>query len=177
MGISNMSELRILRGLPASGKSTYALDLVQFNTNWIRVNKDEFRNMLYDGRFVRSEEDLLNELLYQTIKLYLSNGYSVVSDNLNLDDKHWPMYLGVIDQVDSDIRKGRIKVSLTVTSVIDFDTSLGICLDRNICRHYSTNCSNKAIVGLHDQYLKDGWPSVPEWVSSHEVKAWHKEGK
>ena len=44
----------MLKGLPASGKSTYAKKLA--NKGWTRVNKDDLRAMLNDGKWSRSNE-------------------------------------------------------------------------------------------------------------------------
>lgn len=41
-----MPKLLVLKGLPASGKSTYAKELV--NKGWKRVNKDDLRAMIDD---------------------------------------------------------------------------------------------------------------------------------
>jgi len=38
-------EVIILKGLPASGKTTFARDLTEGNTDYIRVNRDDIRSM------------------------------------------------------------------------------------------------------------------------------------
>jgi predicted kinase len=39
-------EVLVLIGIPGSGKSTWAKDFVSNNSDWIRVNRDDFRDML-----------------------------------------------------------------------------------------------------------------------------------
>ena len=38
-------KLLVLQGIPASGKSTYARELVKNSGAWVRVNRDDLRNM------------------------------------------------------------------------------------------------------------------------------------
>ena len=41
-----MPELLILVGIPGSGKSTFAKELVKTNNKYVRVNRDDMRQML-----------------------------------------------------------------------------------------------------------------------------------
>ena len=51
--------LFMMRGLPASGKSTAAKKLVDKYGNCTRVNKDDLRSMLDNGRYSRSNEQFV----------------------------------------------------------------------------------------------------------------------
>lgn len=81
-------ELHITRGLPASGKTTFA-------TNWItedpdnraRVNRDSFRAMFHGHRGVHNQtvtEPLITKLAYDAARTYLRAGVSVIVDDTNL---------------------------------------------------------------------------------------------
>ena len=39
-----MQEILFLRGLPASGKTSFALQHIENNPNYKRINKDDIRN-------------------------------------------------------------------------------------------------------------------------------------
>lgn len=41
-----MSKLIILQGIPGSGKTTYARQFCKDHDNYVRVNRDDIRNML-----------------------------------------------------------------------------------------------------------------------------------
>lgn len=41
-----MKKVIICRGIPASGKSTWAKQFIKENKNWIRIGRDDFRHML-----------------------------------------------------------------------------------------------------------------------------------
>lgn len=79
-------KLIICRGLPASGKSTWANAQVAADLeNTIRVNRDGLRLTLHNGEFVKgvTEEKVIagrNAL----IKSYLKKGMTVISDDTNL---------------------------------------------------------------------------------------------
>lgn len=76
-----MARFVILRGIPASGKSTYAKTLVE--QGFKRVNKDELREQLYGG-FKSANEKVVNATALKRIEEYLEAGLDVVSDNTNI---------------------------------------------------------------------------------------------
>lgn len=82
------SRIIMLRGLPASGKSTEAACLVAENPNLVRINRDDFRKMLrfkpvLPGRM----EDLVTQLEDDAVELALYNDYDVVVDACNLGNR------------------------------------------------------------------------------------------
>ena len=64
---SRMSKLLMLRGLPASGKSTYAKELA--DKGWIRVNKDDLRAMLNNSNWSKGNEKRVLKLRDDIIAL------------------------------------------------------------------------------------------------------------
>ena len=79
-------KLLALRGLPASGKTTYAKELV--NKGWVRVNKDDMRAMLNNSKFSKDNESYILSLRDEIIISSLVQGKNVVVDDTNLDPKH-----------------------------------------------------------------------------------------
>lgn len=70
-------------GLPASGKSTWAKQFVQKNTDWIRVNRDELRNMR--GQYwIPKQEGMITAWEDACIMEALKRGYNVIVDATNL---------------------------------------------------------------------------------------------
>lgn len=76
-----MSKLLMLKGLPASGKSTYAKELVKHG--WKRVNKDELRVMIDNSEWSRENEEFIKESEFMIAKRFLSKGLNVVVDDTN----------------------------------------------------------------------------------------------
>ena len=82
-------KILILIGIPGSGKSTWAKDYVKYNDNWIRVNRDDFREMLKTAQVCENKiEDMITELVNQTIENALMKRLNVIVDNTNLKVKY-----------------------------------------------------------------------------------------
>ena len=86
-----MKELKvlILIGVPASGKSTWSLDFVRKNPDWVRVSRDDFRFMLKGQPVCDPKIEFLINTLQDTVILdSLEKGLNVVIDNTNLKKKY-----------------------------------------------------------------------------------------
>lgn len=84
-------KLLILRGLPASGKTTHAEELVK--KGWVRVEKDVIRldgRLFRDGVYnhKRGDESLVLKERNRLIREALGSGKNVVSSDTNLNPKH-----------------------------------------------------------------------------------------
>jgi len=88
-----MSRLILTRGLPGSGKSTYALKwLSESPTTRCRINNDDLRASLFgipknDSSFDPTVEKVLRKLRFSLIRLCAESGKDVIVDNLNLSNK------------------------------------------------------------------------------------------
>ncbi len=83
-------ELLLLSGLPASGKTTEALEWVALDpANRERVNWDDLRIKLYgpNWKWNRKEEELMKQASYEQAAAALDAGRSVVVDNTNLSSR------------------------------------------------------------------------------------------
>jgi predicted kinase len=84
-----MNKVLILKGLPASGKSTFAKQLVEKDGNWIRANKDEIRSLLYAGaKWTGRKEKLVEKIRDEIIRAGAVAGKNVVVDDTNLNPRH-----------------------------------------------------------------------------------------
>lgn len=79
--------LYIMKGLPASGKSTYARALcAEREGSCMRVNMDEIRESMFPGvGFSKSRERAVSSIRDALIKHGLRSGLDVVSDDTNLN--------------------------------------------------------------------------------------------
>jgi len=85
---SKKLEVIMLRGLPASGKSTYAKQLISMNPGkYKRVNRDSLR-LMFAEEFKDSNEKFVLRVRDQIIDQSLEEGFSVIVDDLNLSAKH-----------------------------------------------------------------------------------------
>ncbi len=81
-----MAKILILRGLPASGKTTYAKKLVS-QGNWARVNKDTLRTLLHFGKYTPKNETVVFHAEKALAEFLLKQGLCVVVDDTNLNPK------------------------------------------------------------------------------------------
>lgn len=84
--------LTICRGLPASGKSTWATEQVRAYSNMVRVNRDDLRGMLFDNdnpqmKWTSQREKSAVQARNVLIAANLQAGRHVICDDTNLDPK------------------------------------------------------------------------------------------
>jgi predicted kinase len=79
----------ILKGLPASGKSTYAKDLIDRNPGqYKRINKDDLRAMLDNSYWSKGNEKFVLKIRDWLIFEALNDGKNVLVDDTNLHSRH-----------------------------------------------------------------------------------------
>jgi predicted kinase len=127
----------MLKGLPASGKSTHARKLAQ--QGWKRINKDDLRAMIDDGKWSKGNEKFILRVRDALIENALSQGHDVVVDDTNLAPKHETVIKELADYWDAEF------------SVLFFDTDVEECIKRDLKRPVSVG--EKVIKGMYKQFL------------------------
>ena len=77
----------MLKGLPASGKTTWAKEKINENSNYIRINKDDIRESI-TGKWTSKKEKIVISIRNSLIKTGISLGKNVIIDDTNLNPKH-----------------------------------------------------------------------------------------
>lgn len=143
----------ILQGLPASGKSTYAKQLVKDNPGqWKRINKDDLRAMLDVSEWSKDNEHFVVALRDQIIVKALAAGVNVVVDDTNLDPRH-----------EADIRQMLIfnsnpKVNTATVELKFFDTPVEECIARDALRPKGGGYVGEAVIRKFAYQLQGGKP-------------------
>lgn len=135
-----MKKVIILKGLPASGKSTWAKKQVDDNPGvYKRINKDDLRAMLDSGRWSKANENLILKIRNGIILESLSSGFHVIVDDTNLAEKH----ITTITQ----LVKGKAEVE-----VKEFECEVEECIKRDLKRLNSVG--EQVIRNMYNQFLK-----------------------
>lgn len=107
----------MMKGLPASGKSTKAKEIVE-QGNWVRVNRDLIREMLYFNKWSGKHEKITVDMEKGMAKNFLLNGFNVVVDDCNLNPNNRDMWSEVA------------KESKAKFEVMEMDTPYRECVQR-----------------------------------------------
>lgn len=77
-------KLLMLQGIPASGKTTYAREFVKGKIDWVRVSRDDLRNMRGDY-WVPKQESFITEVENLIVEIALDRQLNVIIDATNLN--------------------------------------------------------------------------------------------
>lgn len=133
-GIKSMSNKKklsvvILKGLPASGKSTWAKQKVKEGQGkWKRINKDDLRSMIDAGQYSSKNEDLVLRIRDDLLMRFLHEGCNVIVDDTNINPKHEEGIRKKIENVYGQDVNIEVK---------EFDTDLETCIERDKNRENS----------------------------------------
>lgn len=135
-----MTRLLITRGLPASGKTTFARKL---QPDVVRVNRDDLRQMLHGRRlFTQRAEAQVTQAQRAAVEALLRARGSVVVDDTNLRTKT------VREWAEMAARFG------ASFEVHDFtDVPVDECVRRDADRSEDVRVGTDAIRRMHDRYL------------------------
>lgn len=136
-----MPKIILTRGIPGSGKSTWAKKWVEEDpTQRVRWNNDDFRRML--GLYwVPERETLVSIVMSDFIYYAMTLGYDIVIDNMNLNKKYWDF---IQDQINS------LNKRYTLEFKDFFDVSLEECIERDSKREHSIG--EKVITETYNKY-------------------------
>lgn len=130
----------ILKGLPGSGKSTWAKEqLEKYPGRYKRICKDDLRAMLDAGKWSKGNEKFVLKVRDTLILSALTEGYHPIIDDTNLHSKH--------DQAIRELVKG-----LATVEIQDFtDVPLETCIERDLQRLHSVG--EQVIRSMYRQFI------------------------
>lgn len=86
----------LTQGIPGSGKTTWAKEYVDKHQGWVRINRDDLRNMR--GRYWKpKQENLITTWQRSLILDALMDGQNIVLDDTNLNPKYLKDFKDWID--------------------------------------------------------------------------------
>lgn len=136
-----MKKVLILQGLPASGKSQFAKELLLANPGrWVRTNKDLLREMAHADHWSPANEKFILQLRNTTISMALAAGKHVIIDDTNFGKN--------IQQI-QELVKGEAQVQVN-------DSFLKVpveeCIRRDLLRPKSVG--KDVIMKMYNQFVR-----------------------
>ena len=120
-----MSKLYVMVGIPNSGKSSFARQIVKQVPNTIHVSRDEIRfSLVEENEPYFSKEDLVFDTFVNTIASYLNQGKNAIADATHINK--WSRY-NLLESLEEYFPE-------TELIAVFMRTPLDICLDRNETR-------------------------------------------
>jgi predicted kinase len=139
-----MSKLIMCRGLPASGKSTWAKAQVDAsNGNVKRVNRDDLRAMVDNGKWSKSNEKFILSIRDSVILEGLFLGLTVICDDTNLTPFH-----------EKQLRDVAYGIYNSTFEIKDFDTPYEECVRRNALREGPARVPDEAMERMKKDWYK-----------------------
>jgi len=144
------NKILVLKGLPASGKTTFAKKLINEEKNWKRINKDDLRAMIDNNIWSKDNEKLILKIRDNIIIDCLVNKYNIIIDDTNFAEKHINRINEIADRLDVEVEEKF------------FDIPVNECIKRDSER--PNPVGKKVIMNMYNTYLKKEIPPV-KWIS------------
>ena len=164
-----MRKVTICKGLPASGKSTWAKEKVaKSNCSIKRVNKDNLRSMLDSGKYSKGNESYVLQLRDHIILTALDLGKSVIVDDTNFHSSHEERIRELVSGFNEGMFGNEPLINNKVqVEVKFFDVSPEECIIRDLKRPNSVGA--KVIWDMFNKYLKPEAEKVEHLVQDKKL--------
>ena len=135
-----MLKVILLKGLPGSGKSTFAKDLIsKYPNTYKRINKDDLRSMLDNGKHSDDSEKFITQVRDALILMALEKGKHVIVDDTNLAPKH--------EERIKQLIKGKAELEIKDFTNVPLET----CIKNDLKR--VTSVGEKVIRDMYKQFI------------------------
>lgn len=143
-----MKKVYLLKGLPACGKTTWAKKMMAtYPGQFKRVNKDDIRAMLDDGKWSPTNEKFVLQIRDQLITATLDAGKHVIVDDTNLVSKH--------EKHIADLIRGKAILIVVDLTSVDVEE----CVQRDANRPNSVGAS--VIREMHQKHIQNAYTVKP----------------
>ena len=142
----------ITRGLPASGKSTWAKNFILENPKYIRINMDDLWRMLYASNkcFIPGigNEYFILSIRNTLLQDALLGGRDVIIDDTNFVEYNIPDINKIVEDINLDYN-----LSIQI-EIKNFNVDPVECIKRNALRPESERVPEEVIWDMYNKYVK-----------------------
>lgn len=159
-----MRTIILTKGLPASGKSTWAVEQQRkYPGKYKRVNRDLLRLMLDNNEFSQTNENFINEIRERIVEKALLKGFDVIIDDTNFLDKNWESMCRVARRV-GDVRIFEKYFEISIKEAKKRNASRGAAVPESVI----DRMFNKYINGKHID-IRDDYFQQPDQLSPYNI--------
>ena len=115
-------KLKMLKGLPASGKTTKAREMVVEYGSAGRINRDDLRAMLYDSKWSGSREQVVIDCEKAIAQVLIKHKQVPIIDDTNLFQSHLDMWRNFAKENGAEFE------------TVEMDSNYWLCIVRNKLR-------------------------------------------
>jgi predicted kinase len=150
-----LKKIILTKGLPGSGKSTWAKDYIlkrttDYGEKWKRINKDDLREMIDCGQWSKDNEKNIINVRNTLIREFIQRKYNIIIDDTNFGP-HEAEIKKIVDEWNTLLLMPGDKEEYVV-EIKDFtDVPLKTCIERDLKRYRSVG--KDVIMRMHKQYL------------------------
>lgn len=150
-----MKKVIIMRGLPGSGKSTYAKQLVDAEPNvYKRINRDDMRMMFDNGYVSKGNEKFVKKVRDLLITAALEEGKHVIVDDTNLSDTNIIRIRQLVEMFNKNNNDN------VVVEIKEMTTTVEECIARDAERAKPVGA--KVIKTMHRQFFHKDPTYLPQ---------------
>lgn len=141
-----MSNLIILQGIQASGKTTYAIEYCKEHPNTIRLNRDDIRSM-FNCKWSRELENIVKNTEYFAMKDAFLRGFDVILDDVsNLNDQTLELINDILKDIEPTVSVSYKRFYVTLEECIHRDSlrehPIGEKVIKDTYRRYNAKLSS-----------------------------------
>jgi predicted kinase len=143
-----MAKMTIMIGLPASGKSTLAKELLE-QGGTVRLNKDLMRTMLHFEKFTGLNESLTQEASKVLARMFLAKNISIIIDDTNLNPNTVQKWVALAKEMEAKIEYKdltEVSVSECISRDAVRDNSVGPVVIEKMALQYLGYLKGKKVV-------------------------------
>lgn len=128
-----------MKGLPASGKSTRAKEIVDGGGNFVRLNRDLLRKMLHFDRWTGKNEGVTIKTQELMAEQLLNSGKNVIIDDTNMSEDHDARWAYVAESLGARFEIEHIDTPMNDCILRDHDRwdSVGEAVIKNMAMQYN----------------------------------------